>query len=51
MKTFYDFKEVPVGKTFWSNGNEYLKRSTRTAWLIKYNRTFYFRNSDLVRII
>lgn len=51
MRTFYDFREVPVGDTFWSNGNEYVKRTTRTARLIKYNRIFYFRNDDLVRII
>jgi hypothetical protein len=45
-----DFKEVAVGQTFWFNGNEFTKKSTRTAYIHKYNRIFYFRQFELVRI-
>lgn len=36
------FRLVRVGELFNSNGNLYLKQSTRTAKLISANRVFYF---------
>jgi hypothetical protein len=45
-----DFKALPVGQTFWYNGNEYTKKSTRTAYLHEFKRVFYFGQNDIVRI-
>lgn len=45
------FKNIPVGRRFECNGNECIKTSTRTARLIEYNRVFYFRQSELCRLL
>lgn len=52
MKKYYiNFASLSVGSTFSFNGNRYLKRSTRTAEIIKpveYTGTwFYFSTNDL----
>ena len=41
------FKHVPVGSTFTCNGNVCIKRSSRTALLVAYDRWFYFSASDV----
>lgn len=37
------FSALPVGARFECNGNECLKRSSKTAILLQYGRIFYFR--------
>lgn len=49
MKT--TFLAVPIGGRFERNGNECVKRSTRTALLVQYKRVFYFRLNDVVRLL
>lgn len=44
------FKDVPVGTSFISNGNICTKLSTRTAVLVQYMRTFYFKSNELVEV-
>jgi len=45
-----DFQRVPIGQTFCSGGNEWFKRSTRTAHIIKPSEYsgvwFYFGNLE-----
>ena len=45
-----NFQRVPVGQTFYIGGNEWFKRSTRTAHIInpaEYSGVwFYFRNLE-----
>ena len=45
-----NFQRVPVGQTFFRGGNEWFKRSTRTAHIIRpeeYSGVwFYFRNLE-----
>lgn len=46
------FRNTPVGELFWSNGNKWRKRSTKTAAIVSpdcYAGTwFYFRQNDIV---
>lgn len=42
------FRDIAVGETFGDKG-EWVKRSTRTAYLAEFGRVFYFRQRDLVR--
>jgi hypothetical protein len=44
------FKEVPVGSMFIHNGNVCTKLSNRTALLMQYMRTFYFKQADIVEV-
>ena len=44
------FAEVPLGTLFWCNGNHCLKRSTRTAYLLAFERVFYFRQHEMVTV-
>ena len=44
------FKEVSVGAMFIFNGNACTKVSNRTALLVQYMRTFYFKQSDVVEV-
>jgi hypothetical protein len=41
-----NFKDVPIGASFISNGNFCTKVSTRSAVLVQYLRTFYFKGHD-----
>jgi hypothetical protein len=45
------FRQVPVGQAFWSNGNKWHKKSSRTARMVypeSYaGKTFYFRQGEL----
>jgi hypothetical protein len=49
--TGVDFEDLPVGRLFHHNGNDYLKQSTRTAKLLAYDRVFYFRKNDYIHPI
>lgn len=44
------FKEVPVGDSFIHNGNVCTKLSSRTALLVQYMRSFYFKQTDIVEV-
>jgi len=44
------FRALPVGARFMCNGNRCVKRSTKTARLVDYGRTFYFRGVEVVGI-
>ena len=54
MKQHSYFNELPASTLFSLNGNQYRKRSTRTAkivWPIEYNSNwFYFANNTLVEV-
>lgn len=41
------FSELPIKAEFYRNGNLWIKRSSRTAYLPEYDRWFYFREKDL----
>lgn len=41
------FNELPLKTVFSSNGNMWVKRSTRTAKLVEYRKTFYFDKKHL----
>lgn len=47
-KTFCKFSDIRVGDTFYANGNQYIKKSTRTALLVEYGRTFYYGQNEVV---
>lgn len=36
------FSALPIGAKFHCNGNECIKRSSRTAELLAFSRVFYF---------
>jgi len=44
------FRALPMGAHFMCNGNRCVKRSGRTATLVDYGRTFYFRGVEVVGI-
>jgi len=46
-----EFSDIRVGSLFHVNGNDYQKKSTRTALLLSYGRTFYFRKNEVVHPI
>ena len=54
MKQYAYFNELPANTIFSLNGNQYRKRSTRTAkvtWPIEYNSNwFYFADKTLVEV-
>ena len=50
MKGIY-FLDLPVGRLFHYNGNDFLKQSTRTAKLLAYDRVFYFKKTDYIHPI
>lgn len=41
---FYCLK---IGTKFYRNGNTWIKKSTRTAHLVEFNRRFYFGQNDV----
>lgn len=43
-----EFRELRVGRMFHSNGNDYVKQSTRTARLLLNGRVFYFGQREVV---
>lgn len=44
------FNQVPVGTYFFKNGNSYIKKSTRTAHLRKYDKRFYFAQKEQIEV-
>jgi len=42
------FKELHIGAIFTNNGNDYIKKTSRTAYLIQYNKVFYFKANEVV---
>lgn len=44
------FGALPVGAPFTCNGNPCIKRSSRTARLITYGLTFYFRRNEVITL-
>jgi len=46
-----EFKEMPVGRLFHCNGNDYFKQSTRTARMLSTGRVFYFGQTEIVHPI
>jgi hypothetical protein len=45
------FNELPVGRLFHLNGNDYFKQSTRTARLLSNGRVFYFGQREVIHPI
>ena len=45
------FNELPVGRLFHCNGNDYLKQSTRTARMLSNGRVFYFSIKEVIHPI
>jgi hypothetical protein len=45
------FNELPVGRLFHMNGNDYFKQSSRTARMLANGRVFYFRQQDVIHPI
>lgn len=45
------FADLPVGRLFHADGNDYLKQSNRTARLLSVGRTFYFKKTEIVHPI
>jgi len=46
-----EFRELPVGRLFRCNGNDYLKQSTRTARMLANGRVIYFGKSEIIHPI
>jgi hypothetical protein len=45
------FSEVKTGRLFHLNGNDYLKKSGRTARMLCNGRVFYIGKGELVHLI
>lgn len=45
------FSEIAVGIEFMVNGNKYRKNSRCTAQLLEFNRTFYFRQNEIIHVV
>ena len=46
-----EFVDIRMGRLFHVNGNDYQKKSTRTAVLLSTGRTFYFSKNEVVHPI
>jgi len=44
------FAALPHGAAFFCNGNRCIKRSSKTAELVDYKRTFYFGRAEVVTV-
>lgn len=45
------FKEIEIGNYFMFNGNKYRKNSKCTAQLLEFNRTFYFKQNEIIHVV
>jgi hypothetical protein len=45
------FHELPIGRLFTLNGNDYHKQSSRTARMLSNGQVFYFVLKDVVHPI
>lgn len=43
------FKDIAIGATFTCNGNKCIKKSTRTALIVDYNKVFYYSGNTLIK--
>lgn len=43
-----EFWELAKGRMFRTNGNDYVKQSTRTARMLSNGRVFYFGQKEVV---
>lgn len=43
-----EFWELRIGRMFHSNGNDYVKQSSRTARMLMNGRVFYFGQKEVV---
>ena len=43
------FSELEIGQTFYCNGNWCVKKSSRTALLKGFDKTFYFGQNETVK--
>jgi len=50
MNSLY-FYELPIGQLFTRNGNDYRKKSSRTACLLCSGRVFYFALKEVIHPI
>ena len=44
---YLSFKNLNIGTLFFYNGNEFKKTSSRTAFILEFEKTFYFRMNDI----
>jgi len=44
------FRLVRIGELFSNNGNDYIKKSTRTALMLNASRTFYFGQQEVCAV-
>lgn len=51
MNPSRQFSDVPVGRLFHMNGNDYFKQSTRTARMLSNGRIFYIGMRNRVHLI
>lgn len=47
----WTFGEYRVGRMFHSNGNDYVKQSTRTARMLSTGRVFYFGQREVIHAV
>jgi hypothetical protein len=47
----WEFGEFRIGRLFHSNGNDYIKQSTRTARMLSNGRVFYFGQREVIHAI
>jgi len=45
------FSDLPLGARFILNGNECIKKSTRTLYMVRWSRTFYAGQNELCKPI
>ena len=45
------FSELAIGRLFHLNGNDYIKKSTRTARMLCNDRTFYIGKNEYIHLI
>ena len=46
----HKFKDLEINQIFKLNGNVYYKKSTRTAYSLKYNKLFYIGLNERVEV-
>lgn len=45
------FTDLPIGRLFHINGNDWIKQSPRTARMLSNGRVFFFRKNEVVHQI
>jgi len=44
---YISFKNLNIGTMFFYNGNQWKKTSSKTAFILKFEKVFYFRMNDI----